>query len=146
MKLFITFLSLRFFDMRRERDTQFLSMLTFPSDPTTWGTPLKTTGLFSASSENRLPSSSIKSQLTVFFKFQNPQPKQQVGIYTHLYVLSWASNQSLSREWTQPHVCNHHNLNSYQPYLKQYHDYLCITLTLNFELGNSGKRILVYDI
>ena len=32
-KIFITFLSLRFFDMRRERHTQFLCMLTFPSEP-----------------------------------------------------------------------------------------------------------------
>ena len=65
-KLFISFLSLRFFDMRRER--QFLSMLTFPSDPTTCGTPPQTTGLAAASSENRLPSSCVESQLTVFFQ------------------------------------------------------------------------------
>ena len=32
-KLFITFLSLRFFYMRRERHTQFLSKLTFLSEP-----------------------------------------------------------------------------------------------------------------
>ena len=56
-----------------ERETQFLPMLTFPSDPTTCGTPPQTTGLASASSENRLPSSSVESQLTVFFKFQSPQ-------------------------------------------------------------------------
>ena len=65
MKLFITFLSLRFFDMRRE--TQFLTILTFPSDPTTCGTPPQTTGLASASSENWLALSNPKSQLTVFF-------------------------------------------------------------------------------
>ena len=58
-----------------KRDTQFLSMLTFPSNPTTCGTPLQTTGLASASSENQLPASSVESLLTVFFfKFQNPQP------------------------------------------------------------------------
>ena len=57
-----------------ERETQFLSMLNFPSDPTTCSTPLQTTGLASASSEKRLASSKSKSQLTVFFKFQNPQP------------------------------------------------------------------------
>ena len=51
-----------------ERETQFLSMLTFPSDPTTCGTPPQTTGLASASSKKQLPSSSIKSQLTVFFQ------------------------------------------------------------------------------
>ena len=63
-----TFLSLRFFDMRREREREreFLSMLTFPSDPTTCGTPPQTTGLASASSENQLASSKPKSQLTVF--------------------------------------------------------------------------------
>ena len=80
-KLFITFLSLRFSDMRRE--TQFLTILTFPSDPTTRSTLPQTTGLPSASSKNQLLSSSVesqlfhsefKSQLTVFFfKFPNPQ-------------------------------------------------------------------------
>ena len=49
-----------------ERETQFLSMLTFPSDPTMCGTPLQTTGLASASSENRLPSYSIESQFSFF--------------------------------------------------------------------------------
>ena len=48
-------------------------MLIFPSDPTTYGTPTQTTGLASASVENRLASSKPKSQLTLFFKFQNPQ-------------------------------------------------------------------------
>ena len=48
--------------------TQFLTMLTFPSDPTTCVTPLQTTGLASVSSENQLPSSSVESQLTVFFQ------------------------------------------------------------------------------
>ena len=59
-----------------ERETQFLTMLTFPSDPTTCGTTLQTTGLASASSENQLASSKPKSQLTgfFFFKSQNPQP------------------------------------------------------------------------
>ena len=56
-----------------ERETQFLSILTFPSDPTTCGTPPQTTGLASTSSENQLPSSSIKSQL-LFFKSPNHQP------------------------------------------------------------------------
>ena len=56
-----------------ERKTQFLSMLTFPSDPTTCGTPPQATSLASASSENQLPSSSVESQLAVFFKFQNHQ-------------------------------------------------------------------------
>ena len=52
------------FDKTRERETQFLSMLTFPSDPTTCGTPPQTIGLASASSENQLPSSSVESQLS----------------------------------------------------------------------------------
>ena len=43
-------------------------MLTFPSEPTTCGTPLQTTGLASASSENQLPSSSVEYQLSVFFQ------------------------------------------------------------------------------
>ena len=55
------------------RDTQFLSILIFPSNPTTCATPPQTTGLASASSENQLPSSSVESQLTVFFFFSNPK-------------------------------------------------------------------------
>ena len=47
-----------------ERETQFLSILTFPSNPTT-----QTTGLASANSENRLSCSEFKSQLTVCFCF-----------------------------------------------------------------------------
>ena len=54
-----------------ERGTQFLSMLTFPSDPTTCGTLLQTTGLTSANSENQLPCSSVEPQLTVVFFFSN---------------------------------------------------------------------------
>ena len=50
-----------------ERETQFLSMLTFPSDPTTCGTPPQITGLGSTSSEKQLPSSSVESLLPVFF-------------------------------------------------------------------------------
>ena len=62
--LFITFLSLRFFHMRREREreSQFLSMLTFPSDPTACGTFRRPpTGPASTSSENRLACSEFKS-------------------------------------------------------------------------------------
>ena len=73
-KLLFTFLSWRFFDMRRERErqthththTQFLSILTFPSESTTWGTPPQTTGLASASSENWFASFKPKSQLCFF--------------------------------------------------------------------------------
>ena len=54
-----------------ERETQFLSMLTFPFDPTTCGPLSQTTGLASVSSENRLSSSRLESQLTAFFS--NPQ-------------------------------------------------------------------------
>ena len=54
-----------------ERETQFLSKLTFPSDPTTYGSPPKTTGLASTSSDNRLASSKPKSHLTGFFS--NPK-------------------------------------------------------------------------
>ena len=63
----------RFFDMRRERRNFFLSWL-FHLTPTTCGTPPQPTGLALASSENQLASFKPKSQLTVFFKFQNPQP------------------------------------------------------------------------
>ena len=73
-KLLFTFLSLKFFDMRREREEQFLSMLTFPSDTTRCGAPLQTPSLTSASSENQLPFSSVESLLTFFFKSQNSQP------------------------------------------------------------------------
>ena len=47
-----------------ERETQFLSMLTFPSEPQHMRHPPQTTGLASASSENRLACSEFKSQLT----------------------------------------------------------------------------------
>ena len=66
-KLLFTFLSLRFFDMRRERHNFFLCWL-FHLTPTTCGTPPQTTGLASASSENQLASSKPKSQLTAFFQ------------------------------------------------------------------------------
>ena len=49
-----------------ERETQFLSMLTFPSNPTTCGIQPQTSGLASASSENRLASSIVE--------FPNLQP------------------------------------------------------------------------
>ena len=76
-KLLFTFLSLRFSDMRRERHN--LSMLTVcPSSALnsltqpTRGHP-NWSGLTQI--KNRLPSSSVESQLTVFFfKSQNPQP------------------------------------------------------------------------
>ena len=54
-KLFITFLSLRFFNMRRERHNFFLCWL-FHLTPTTCG-----------ETKNRLPSFRLESQLTVFF-------------------------------------------------------------------------------
>ena len=50
-------------ERERKRETQLLSLLTIPSDLATCGTPPQTTGLALASSENRLPSSSIESQL-----------------------------------------------------------------------------------
>ena len=57
-----------------ERETHTIS---FYADFSIWPhhvrPPPQTTGLASASSENRLASSKPKSQLTVFFKFQNPQ-------------------------------------------------------------------------
>ena len=65
-----------------ERKTQFLSMLTFPSDPHHVRPPPQTTA--SASSENRLASSKPKSQLTVFFKFQNPQPLASGHDFIHV--------------------------------------------------------------
>ena len=66
MKLFIYFFEFKVF-RHKERETQFLSMLTFLSNPTTCGTPSQTTGL---ASENRLASSNS----VFFFKSQNPQP------------------------------------------------------------------------
>ena len=51
-----------------ERETQFLSMLTFPSDPHHVRPPPQTTGLSSASSENWLASCKPKSQPTAFFQ------------------------------------------------------------------------------
>ena len=61
-KLFITFLSLRFFGMRRERDT-----VSFYADFSIWPPP-QITGLASASSESRPSCSEFKSQLTAFFQ------------------------------------------------------------------------------
>ena len=86
-----------------ERDTQFLSMLSFPSDPHHVWPPLQTTGLASARYENRLalskPKSQLsrsefKSQLTVFFLFQNPQRfrawhHSRPRSYFYLGFLSW---------------------------------------------------------
>ena len=51
-----------------ERETQFLSMLTFPSGPHHVWPPPQTTGLALASSKNRLACSEFKSQLTAFFQ------------------------------------------------------------------------------
>ena len=73
-KLLFTFLSLRFFNMR-ERETQFLTLLTFPSDPTTCGSPKQTTGLASASSGKS--TCFVQAQISnncFFFKSPNPQP------------------------------------------------------------------------
>ena len=61
-------------DKMREK-LKFLPMLTFPSNPTPCNTPPQTTGLASVSSENRLPSSSVESQLTVFFYFKSQSPQ-----------------------------------------------------------------------
>ena len=55
-----------------ETETQFLIMLSFPSAPQRAAPLPQTTGLASASSENRLACSEFKSQLTAFF-FQIPQ-------------------------------------------------------------------------
>ena len=86
-KLFITFLSLRFFHMRRERHNFFLCWL-FHLTPSRAAPPPKTTGLASASSENRLASSKpksqlsrseFKSQLTVFF-CQIPKTSALLGM------------------------------------------------------------------
>ena len=81
-KHFITFLSLRFFDMRRERYSFFLCWLFHltPShaahfvDPN-WSRQGETKNrLPSSRFESQLSRSEFKSQLTVFFfKFQNPQ-------------------------------------------------------------------------
>ena len=70
-KLLFTFLSLRFFDMRRERHNFLLCWL-FHLTPPRAAPPLQTTGLASASTENRL--NGLASNLnSVFFKFPNPQ-------------------------------------------------------------------------
>ena len=106
-KLLFPFLSLRFFDMRRERNTQFLSMLTFPSDPHHVRPPPQTTGLASASSENRLPSSSIESQL------QLTQPTRtkssglaQVWFSTNCFF-SNPPNPQRSRAWRHSRPQSH---------------------------------------
>ena len=60
-----TFLSLKVFrHEERERETQFLSMLIFSSDPHHVRHPPQTTGLASASSESGLASSRLESQLS----------------------------------------------------------------------------------
>ena len=71
-KLLFTFLSLRFSDMRRERHNFFLGWL-FHLTPPHAAPHHKLLVWLRWALENQLPSSSVKSQLTVFFKFQNPQ-------------------------------------------------------------------------
>ena len=66
-KLLFTFLSLSFFDMRRERHNFFLCWL-FHLSPPRAAPPLQTIGLASVSFENRLSCSEFKSQLTAFFQ------------------------------------------------------------------------------
>ena len=74
-KFLFTFLSLRFSDMR-ERDTQFLSMLTFPSDPTTNGPHRKLLVWPRRAPKIDLfrPSPNLNTLFFVcfYFKFQNP--------------------------------------------------------------------------
>ena len=78
--LLFTFLSLRFFDTRRERHTIYYYAY-FSIWPHHMQSPPQTTGLASASSENRLASSKPKSQLTrsefksqlFFFFFSNSE-------------------------------------------------------------------------
>ena len=67
-----------------ERDTQFLSMLTFPSDSHHVRPLLQTTGLASASSENWLASSIPKSQLSVFFFSKSPKSSALPGMTSFL--------------------------------------------------------------
>ena len=67
-KLLFTFLSSRFFDMRRERHT-ISFYVDFSISPHYVWPPPQTTGLASASSENRLASSRLESQLTAFFSY-----------------------------------------------------------------------------
>ena len=68
---YFPFLSLRFLDMRRNRQNFFLSWL-FHLSPPRAAPPPQTTVLASASSENQLTRLEFKSQLTVFF-FSNSQ-------------------------------------------------------------------------
>ena len=77
-KLLFTFLSLRFFDMRRERERDthnfFLSWF-FHLTPPREAPRRKLLVWPRRGPENQLPSSSVESQLTgFFFKSQNPQP------------------------------------------------------------------------
>ena len=73
-----------------ERETQFLTMLTFSSDPTTCGTQLQTTGLASASSENRLASSKSQTQLTAFFQIPKSSA-HSFRAWRHSHPLSYLS-------------------------------------------------------
>ena len=69
-----------------ERETQFLSMLTFPSDRHRVRPPPQTFGLASASSENRLSCSEFKSQLTAFFQIPKSSALPGMTSFTFLSV------------------------------------------------------------
>ena len=68
-KLFIIFLSLRFFDMRKERHDVFLSWL-FHLIPPRAAPRCKLLVWPRRAPENQLPSSCVESQFTVFFQIQ----------------------------------------------------------------------------
>ena len=73
-KLLFTFLSLRFFDMKRERHNFFLCWHFHLNPPRAASAANYWSGLGEASSENRLSCSEfVFFCLFVFFKFQNPQ-------------------------------------------------------------------------
>ena len=71
----LPFLSLRFFDMRRERHSFFLCWL-FHLTPPCAAPPPQTTGLASTSSENRLALSSVET----YCFFQIPKSSGLLGI------------------------------------------------------------------
>ena len=81
-KLLFTFLSLRFFDTWRERQNFFLCWLFHQTPPhvahfvdPNWSHRGEAKNwLPSSRLESQLSRSEFKSELTVFFKFQNPQP------------------------------------------------------------------------
>ena len=89
-------------ETERERETQFLTMLTVRTSSAlntltqpTCGHPVDPIGLASACSENQLAPSRSKCQLTLFFKSEHPQPNASGNDVIHIPSLIYYLGFSL---------------------------------------------------